>query len=174
MCVPPPAWCRRSRSRRSRPLRASGRVGSSSARCGVDAAIQAGQQAFGKLTSAWTPASASTSARRPGSISRSVRPRSARIDPHPQADKNVDQLLAPGVVQVHQPLRAPVDAHLSSKFGVGGGDAARAAAPALAAGAADAAQGHQLGGADHARRRRPGRWPWPRRRPCGCRRWRSP
>ena len=67
----------------------------------------------------------------------------------PQAVEDVDQHLPPGGVQVHQPLRAPLDGDHFQQFGVGGGDAAGAAAAALAAAAADAAHGHQLGRADH-------------------------
>ena len=53
------------------------------------------------------------------------------------------------IVEVDQPLGGPLQAHLHHQLGIGGGDAARAAPAAFAAGAPHAAQGHHFRRADH-------------------------
>ena len=92
---------------------------------------------------------------------------------HAQARQHLHHLLAPGVLQVDQPLGGPLEAHLHHQFGIGGGDAARATAAALAAGAAHAAQRDHLGRADDHAVGAQGDGLQQRRRPCGCRRERS-
>src|SRR5665647_3463547 len=68
--------------------------------------------------------------------------------PETQAAQNFLQLPIPGVIQVADAVGAPGDGHQVHQLGVGGGDAPGAAPAGLAVVAAQAFQGHQVGGAD--------------------------
>ena len=65
-----------------------------------------------------------------------------------QAAQNFLQLPGPGIIEVADAVGSPLDGHQVHQLLVSGGDAPGAAPAALAVVAAEAFQGHQVGGAD--------------------------